>query len=121
MKANKYNYNTQTGMYRNRILIRRRVLRVDELLQQIETFEDYGNFWAMIKTLKANEFIGSGNEETDNRKRFVIKYSKTLDEFIRSDVSTFEIVYKGNTYDVKGCVNDNELNETVTITADTRF
>jgi len=52
MKQFKYNDNNHSGLYRHRILIRKRTLTTDELLQEIETFEDYGRYWTMIKTLK---------------------------------------------------------------------
>lgn len=52
MKQFRYNENNHSGKYRHRILIRKRTLTKDELLQEIPSFEDYGHYWAMIKTLK---------------------------------------------------------------------
>lgn len=115
MKQFKYNENNHSGLYRHRILIRKRTLTTDELLQEIETFEDYGSYWAMIKTLKGSEIIGAGREQTKVEKRYVVKYSKSLDEFINDEHTTFEVVQKGVVYDVKSALNDDDMNNTVTI------
>lgn len=120
MLENRYNRNTQTGMYRNRILIRRRVLTQDDLLQEIETFEDYGRYWARIITVRGSEYLAAAQEKQNNTSRFIIKYSTTLEELIQSDKTSFEIEYKNNIYDVKDVYNDNELDLTVTIVAETR-
>lgn len=115
LKPNRYNYNNQSGMYRNKILLRQRVVIQDELLQDIETYIDYGTFWAMVKTSNSREQIEGGQESTEIQKRYVIKYSKRLDEFINAEKTTFEVVHNGVTFDVKEAINDNDLNETVTI------
>ena len=115
LKPNKYNYNNQTGMYRNKIMLRQRVTELDELLQEIETYIDYGTFWAMVKTSNSREQIDAGQESTEIQKRYVLKYSKQLDEFINAEKTTFEVIHNGITFDVKEAINDNDLNETVTI------
>jgi len=115
LKPNRYNYNNQSGMYRNKILLRQRVVIQDELLQDIETYIDYGTFWAMVKTSNSREQIEGGQESTEIQKRYVIKYSKRLDEFINAEKTTFEVIHNGVTFDVKEAINDNDLNETVTI------
>lgn len=115
MKQFKYNENNHSGLYRHRILIRKRTLTTDELLQEIETFEDYGSYWAMIKTLKGSEIIGAAREQTKVEKRYVVKYAKSLDEFINDEHTTFEVVQKGVVYDVKSALNDDDMNNTVTI------
>lgn len=120
MKKNNYNYNNQTGMFRHKILLRQRVITTDDLLQEIETYEDYGSPWAMIKTSKSNEVIEAAQEKMKIQKRFVIKYSKKYDEFIDSEKTSFEVVHKGITYDVKEAINDNDINETITIYAEGR-
>jgi len=120
MLQNRYNHNTQTGMYRNRILIRRRVLTQDDLLQEIETFEDYGRYWARIITVHGREYFAAAQEKQNNTSRFIIKYSTTLEQLIQSDKTSFEIEYKNNVYDVKDVYNDNELDLTVTIVAEAR-
>ncbi|XRD24057.1 hypothetical protein AABM34_16850 [Lysinibacillus fusiformis] len=45
MKQFKYNENNHSGLYRHRISICKRILTKDALLQEIETFEDYGRYW----------------------------------------------------------------------------
>ena len=115
MKPNKYNYNNQSGMYRNKIMLRQRFIELDEMMQEIETYNDYGTFWAMVKTSNSREQIEGGQESTEIQKRYVIKYSKRLDEFINAEKTTFEIIHNGITFDVKEAINDNDLNETVTI------
>lgn len=93
---------------------------MDELLQEIESYSDYGNYWAMIKTVKGSEYISAAQEQFEKTVRFVIRYSKSLDVFIDTEKTSFEIVYKGITYDVKDAVNDDEMNNTVTIVAEGR-
>lgn len=120
MKQFKYNENNHSGLYRHRILIRKRTLTTDELLQEIETFEDYGRYWAMIKTLKGSELMEAGREQTKVEKRFVVKYAKSLDGFINDEHTTFEVVQNGISYDVKSAINDDDMNATVTIVAEGR-
>ena len=115
LKKNNYNYNNQTGMYREKILLRQRVVTQDELLQDIETYNDWGNYWAMVKTSKSNEVMSTAQEETRIQKRYVVKYSRSLDEFVNAEKTSFEIVHKGITFDVKEAINDNDLNQTITI------
>lgn len=93
---------------------------MDELLQEIESYTDYGNYWSMIKTVKGSEYISVAQEQFEKTVRFVIRYSKSLDALITTEKTSFEIVYKGVTYDVKEAVNDDEMNNTVTIVAEGR-
>jgi len=120
LKPFKYNPNDNSGTYRHKILIRQRTLIVDDLLQEIETYTDYGNYWAMIKTVKGSEYINAAQEQFEKTVRFIIRYSKSLDALIATEKTSFEIVYKGVTYDVKDAVNDDEMNNTVTIIAEGR-
>ena len=115
MKPNKYNYNNQTGMYRHKILLRQRVVIVDDLLQEIESFQDYGSYWAMVKTARSNEVFSARQEQMEVQKRYVVKYSKSLEAFINAEKTSFEIVHNGVTYDVKEAINDNDMDETITI------
>ncbi|MCK1987161.1 MULTISPECIES: phage head closure protein [Lysinibacillus] len=120
MKQFKYNENNHSGLYRHRISICKRILTKDALLQEIETFEDYGRYWAMIKTLKGSEIMGAGREQTKVEKRFVIKYAKSLDEFINTENTSFVIVQNEIVYDVKSAINDDDMNITITIVAEGR-
>ena len=121
MKPQNYNYNNQTGMYRHKIMLRQRVVIQDELLQDIESFIDYGTFWAMVKTSNSREQINSGQESTEIQKRYVLKYSKRLDEFINSEKTSFEVVHNGVVFDVKEAINDNDMNETITVFVEGRI
>ena len=120
MKAFKYNPNDNSGTYRHKILIRQRTIIVDDLLQEIESYQDYGKYFAMIKTVKGNEYIGAAQEQFEKTVRFVVRYSKSLDAFITAEKTSFEINYKGVVYDAKSAVNDDEMNNTVTIIAEGR-
>lgn len=104
-------------MFRHKILIRKRIITTDDIMQEIDDYEDYAKPWAMIKTIKGSELMSASQEQTENTTRFVIKYSRSLDEFITAEKTSFVIVHKGVTYDVKDAINDDELNETVTILA----
>lgn len=115
MKKNNYNYNNQTGMYREKILLRQRTVAQDELMQDIEDFEDWGSYWAMVKTSQNSEVMGAAQEQTKIQKRYIVKYTKSLDGFIYAEKTSFEIIHKGITYDVKEAINDNDLNQTITI------
>lgn len=115
MKKNNYNYNNQTGMYREKILLRQRTVAQDELMQDIESFEDWGSYWAMVKTSQNGEVMSAAQEQMKIQKRYVVKYSKSLDGFINAEKTSFEIIHKGITYDVKEAINDNDLNQTITI------
>ncbi|MEQ6353942.1 phage head closure protein [Lysinibacillus sp. M3] len=121
MKKNNYNYNNQTGMYRHKIFLRQRTITTDDLLQEIETFEDYGHFWAMVKTSKNGELIENGQEQVKVQKRYVLKYSKKLDDFINVEKTSFELVHKGVIFDVREAINDNDMNETITVYAEGRI
>ena len=107
-------------MYRHKIFLRQTIRTVDELLQEIEIKVDHGSFWAMIKTLKGQEIIGAAQEQLKVQSRFIVKYSKSLETFIQSDKTSFEILYKNVIYDVTEVLNDNELNETITIVGEGR-
>lgn len=115
MKPNKYNYNNQTGMYRNKILLRQRVTELDDLMQEIETFVDYGTFWAMVKTSKNGELVENGQEQLRVQKRYVLKYSTRLADFINAEKTSFEIIHNGVIFDVKEAFDDNDLHETITV------
>lgn len=115
MKPLKYNYNNQTGMYRNKILIQKQITETDSRKQQTSRFVPFGNFFAMLKTQKGDEVLASDSETTSIVDRFVIKYSKSLDELINEQGTLIRIVYKERVYDVISAINDNGLNEQITL------
>lgn len=115
MKDNKYNYNNQTGMYRNKILIQKQIIEIDARKQQTSKFVDYGYYFAMKKTQRADEIVVADTEKTNVVDRFVIKYSRRLDDLINDQGTSIRIVHKSLTYDVISAINDNGLNETITL------
>lgn len=96
------------------------MLTVDDLLQEIEDFENYGQYWSMIKTVKGSEYIAAAQEKFEKTVRFVVRYSKSLEDFINAEKTSFEIIHKGIKYDVKDAYNDDEMNVKVTIIAEGR-
>lgn len=102
-------------MYRERIKLMKLEITLDDISQEIETYVDYGNYWSMVKTFSNREELRNGTEKFAIDKRFVIKYNKSLDDFVDSEQNTFQVIHKGVTYDVKEAINDNDLNETITI------
>lgn len=117
MKPNKYNYNNQTGMYRNKVLIQKRIIQEDDRKQQTSTFVDFGFYFSMKKTQKFDEIESASNEKMYVLDRFVIKYSKHLNDLIESEGTSIRIVHGNLNYDVISAVNDNGLNETITFIA----
>lgn len=115
MKDYKYNYNNQTGMFRNKIQLLKTIQTVDDLHQDIESVEDFGFYWAMVKTNRARHLLEDGQDQTQYLKRYVIKYTKRLNDFLNSDHTNFKVLDKGIEYEVLEAVNDNDLNTTVTI------
>lgn len=120
MNQNKYNSNYNTGAFRHRISIWKRSIIVDELMQEIEMYEEVTKRWAMIKTLKGSEVV-NGDTSSVNTVRFVIHYSKFLRDIFAEQKTSFEIHYKGVIYDVKSLINDDEMNKTFTIVAEGRL
>lgn len=120
MKPFKYNPNNNTGTRRHRIAIWRRSITVDELLQEIEVYEEATKRWAMVKTIKGSEIV-SGDTSSKNTVRFVIPYSNYLRDLFSEQKTSFEIHYKNVIYDVDSVINDDELNQTYTIVAEGRM
>lgn len=102
-------------MYREKILLRQRVVTQDELMQDIESYVDWGRPWAMVKTSRNGEVMSAAQEQMKIQKRYILKYSKSLDGFIDAEKTSFEIIHKGIAYDVKEAINDNDLNQTITV------
>lgn len=117
MKPNKYNYHNQTGMFRNKILIQKLNIETDSRKQQISTFVDFGYYFAMKKTQKAEEVQTADNEKTNIVDRFIIKYSQRLNDLIDAEGTTIRIIHNDFVYDVISAVNDNGLNEHITVVA----
>lgn len=115
MRDFKYNYRSQSGMYRERITVQRLINNVDRIRQQVEQYETVQSFWAMVKTSSNREQIREGTEHFEIDKRFVVRYNGELMNILNSERNTFVILHEDIRYDVKEAINDNELNETITI------
>lgn len=122
MNQNKYNANFNSGTFRHRISIYKRTVKEDELGQEIEGQTEFiCKCWSMIKTLKGQEIV-NGDTSMRNTSRFVVRYSKFLDELFKSDdVTLLEIHYRNVIYDIKSVINDDEMNKTFTIVAEGRL
>ncbi|KGR74895.1 phage head closure protein [Ureibacillus sinduriensis] len=108
------------AQFNRRISLFKRTITVDELLQEIETFEEVKKLWAMIKTLKGEE-VQKADSSTINTSRFVVRYSKFLHDLFEDEKTSLEIHYRGVIYDIKSVINDDEANITYTIVAEGRM
>lgn len=107
-----------SGDFDKKIKLMKRTITKDELRQEIETFQTYVIAWAMIRTIKSSEAIKAGNLSSLKETRFVMRYSKKLAHLIDEDLTHFKIEWRGQSYEVKSAVNDDEANKTVTIVAE---
>jgi SPP1 family predicted phage head-tail adaptor len=97
------------GMFNKRIELQRTEEGgFDEEGYPIEPTVTTWELWAMIKPMEAREYVEAKATHSENITRFVIRYRKGID-------STFRINYKGNIYEIESVINDNELNETLTL------
>lgn len=111
MKPFKYNPNYHTGLFRHRIVFQELQSTTDELGQEINEWVDSGSEWAMIKTLKGREYFEASTSLSTKTYRFIIHYR----EGIHGDM---KIKYNNRFFDItEPPINDDELNETLTIIA----
>lgn len=68
----------------------------------------FSKAWADIKTMQGKEIQSMDFTAHEMSTRFIIRYM----EGITPDM---KIKYKGNLYEIKGMVNDNEENRTLTL------
>jgi len=120
MKPNRYNANSHSGRFNKRVSIWGPMITQDEIGNEIETFGEICTVWAMVKTLKGSEYAAAAQTNTVHITRFVVRYSKPLDDLFCEHGTRIELRYKGKKYDVKSIINDDELNETFTIIAEGR-
>ncbi|MGV3042577.1 phage head closure protein [Staphylococcus rostri] len=64
--------------------------------------------WADIKTIKGNEYLGSGVPASEIPVRFVIRYRKGITTHMR-------VKWKDLDFNIESVQNDNGLNQTLTI------
>jgi len=106
--------------FNTKISLQQRDITVDEIGQEIIEYIEFGTFWASAKTTRSSEAINSGNLESLKQIRFILRYSKKLNELITLDKTHFSLIHKGIQYDVLSVINDDEKNKTVTIVAEGR-
>ena len=102
-------------MFRHKITIKQPTIVIDEYKQQSERFVDFGIYFAMKKTQKSNEVIGEGLEKAEIVDRFIVKYSKRLNTLIETEGTGFKLFHNNAEYDVISAINDNGMNEHITI------
>lgn len=114
MRQNKYNPNFHSGLFRNRITIYKLVDTTDELNNQIEQEQEFKKAWAMIKTLKGNEYFKAAAVRGERIYRFIIHYTEGI-------TNKMIIKYNNRTFDIiEPPINDDEMNRTLTIIAKER-
>lgn len=122
MQPYKYNPSNHSGRFNKRITLWGPVVVQDEIGNEVESFEEIVTLWSMVKTTKGSEYFAAAQTNSVNTVRFVVRYSKSLEEIFNRETSKFEIEYKGIRYDVQGApINDDELNKTYTIIAEGRL
>lgn len=114
MKQNKYNANTHSGKFRNRILIVEMIDTEDDLGNQVEKEEEFTKAWAMIKTLKGSEYLKAAAVRAEKIYRFIIHYTPgvTNKMIVKYDKRIFDII--------EPPTNDDEMDHTLTIIAKER-
>lgn len=112
MQPFKYRNRVNNGNLRHRITIQRYVVEVDELGQETEgEWQDFKKLWADIKTMQGREYFAAAATQAENTSRFIVRYTPDITHDMR-------VKYDGRIYDiVQPPINDNELNETLTIIA----
>lgn len=106
--------------FRHRIELLERKIAKDDLMQEVKTYESWSKLWADVKTTKGSEYINAAQEQQKVVTRFIVRYSKTLNEFVNQQKTGFQIVFKSIVYDVIDVINDDEFNKTFTIIAEGR-
>lgn len=98
-----------SGMFNKRIELQHEEEgSVDEYGYPTDPVISKWQMWAMVKPIQAREYVDAKATQSENITRFVIRYREDVD-------STFQINYKGNIYEIESIINDNELNQTLTI------
>lgn len=106
--------------FRHRIELLERKITKDNLMQEVKTYESWSKLWADVKTTKGSDYVNAAQEQQKIITRFIVRYSKTLDQFIREQKTSFQVIFKDVTYEVTDVINDDEMNKTFTILAEGR-
>lgn len=114
MKQFKYNPNNHSGKFNKRIIFQRLIDGKDADGFPIKDWQDVKPAWAMIKTLKGEEYFSAASTQNEAVSRFVIHYTEGLHPDMR-------ITYKKNststerTFSIESIINDDEADKTLTI------
>lgn len=108
MKPFKYNPNNHSGKFNHRITFQEFGNGKDSDGFPIEDWQDVISAWAMIKTLKGNEYFAASSTQNENSMRFVIHYATGLHPDMR-------ILYKERIFSIESIINDDEEDKTMTI------
>ena len=95
--------------FRHRITFKNYTQTENAMGDTISAWVVHSKKWAMIKTVKGKEFVQATSVQGERTLRFVVRYTKGLTNDMRIiyDERTFEIIAPP--------INDDELNETLTI------
>ncbi|USK46345.1 phage head closure protein [Cytobacillus oceanisediminis] len=111
MQQFKYRSRLNSGLFRNRITFLQSTSTEDELGQKEIVWAHYTNAWAMIKTVKGSEYVAAASDQAELTYRFIIHYIPGISKNMRID-------FNGRIFDIiEPPINDDELDETVTILA----
>lgn len=101
----------KTNLFDRRITIQKFISQKNELGDRVKQWEDFKTAWAMIKTIKGSEYVQASSVKAEIISRFVIRYTEGITNDMR-------IIFKARVYEIiEPPINDDELNETLTIIA----
>lgn len=111
MQPFKYRNRINSGLFRNRIQFLQSTTVEDELGQKETSWDQYKSVWAMIKTVRGSEYVAAAADQAELTYRFVVPFTPGISKDMRID-------YNGRIFDIiEPPINDDELNETLTILA----
>lgn len=101
------------GLLKHRITLLKLVASEDDIGNTVEEWQEVRTCWAMIKTVSGREYIAAASVQAERTYRFIIRYTKGIDEAMK-------IQYDGRLFDIKSVLNDDEERKTLTIIATER-
>ena len=111
MKPFKYNPQNNSGSYRHRITIETISETENDMGDVLINWITFKTAWSMIKTVRGNEFVEAASTQGERIVRFIIRYTAGITNDMR-------IIYDGRIFEIiSPPINDDELNDTLTIMA----
>lgn len=115
MQPFKYRSRLNSGLFRNCISFLQSTSTEDELGQKEVVWAQYKSAWAMIKTVKGSEYVAAASDQAEVTYRFIIHYIPGISRNMRID-------FNGRIFDIiEPPINDDEMDETLTILARERL